>query len=240
MGIRQRALRNVVADIGDALAVAGFRHVAIVSGHAGPGHLVALEEAAGAVSRRHGIAMASLASHLTWEFLRGRYLPRIEAALGRPFTAEEREAFAGDAHAGWWETSFMLLLRPDLVDERYRTLPPARYSLPARLRPNYPLRGDGQGYVGDPARADLAFAKATMEVLLSEAVDLTERLLDRRLTARHHRSPFHRVPFLRTDFWPAAAAAGALLAGLWAVGAWAARGTRAQGRTAPPSEASRG
>ena len=66
----------------------------------------------------------------------------------------------------------MLLLRPELVDPGYRDLPPARYSMAQRLRPNYPLRGGGQGYVGDPARADLALAKVTLEVLLEEATDL--------------------------------------------------------------------
>src|SRR5439155_1064814 len=83
----------------------------------------ALDEAAAAVSRRYGITMASFSGHLAWQFLRGRYLDKIGAALGRPLSDEEREAFAEDAHGGWWETSLMLLVRPDLVDGAYRTLP---------------------------------------------------------------------------------------------------------------------
>jgi creatinine amidohydrolase len=216
IGVRQRVVRDAVVDYGRALARAGFRYILIANGHAGPGHLVALEEAAAIVSRRHRVAMASITGHMAWEFLRGRYLPRIEAALGRPLTSEERQAFAADAHGGWWETSLMLLLRPDLVDSGYRDLPPARYRLGHRLRPNFPLRGGGRGYVGDPARADLAFANATLEVLLGEATELAERLLAGRLEGRHHRSPFRLVPFLRTDFWPVAGAALAVvLAGLW-------------------------
>jgi hypothetical protein len=153
---------------------------------------------------------------MAWEFFRGRYLARIEAALGRQLTAEERRAFADDAHGGWWETSLMLMLRPDLVDPGFRDLPPVRYPLAQRVRPNYPLRGEGQGYVGDPARADLSFAKATLEVLVTEAAALAERLLDGRLKARHRRSPFGRVLIFRTDFWPIAGAAlAAGLAGLW-------------------------
>ncbi len=209
VGVRQRVVRDAVRDYGTALARAGFRYILVSNGHAGPGHLVALEEAAATVSRRHGVAMASITGDIAWEFARGRYLPRIEAALGRPLTPDERRAFAEDAHAGWWETSLMLLLRPDLVEPGYRDLPPARYSLVQRLRPNLPLR-KGQGYVGDPARADLAFAKATLEVVLGEAADRADRLLDGRLEGRHQRSPFRLVPFLRTDFWPVA---GAALAG---------------------------
>ena len=118
IGVRQRVVRDAVVDYGRALARAGFRYILVSNGHAGPGHLVALEEAAAIVSRRHRVSMASFTGHMAWEFFRGRYLARIEAALGRPLTADERRAFAGDAHAGWWETSLMLLLRPDLVGPR--------------------------------------------------------------------------------------------------------------------------
>jgi creatinine amidohydrolase len=215
IGVRQRVVRNAVVDYGRALARSGFRYILVSNAHAGPGHLVALEEAAAMVSRRHGIAMASFTGHMAWEFFRGRYLARIEAALGRSLTAEERRAFASDAHGGWWETSLMLLLRPDLVDAGYRDLPPTHYPLSQRIRPNYPLRGDGQGYVGDPARADVTFAKATLEVLVTEAAALAERLLDGRLEARHRRSPLRFVPHLRTDFWPVAGAVAAGLAALW-------------------------
>ncbi|HET7874706.1 MAG TPA: creatininase family protein [Methylomirabilota bacterium] len=215
--VRQRVVRDAVADYGQALARAGFRYILVSNGHGGPGHLVALEEAAAMVSRRHGVTMASFTGHLAWEFLRGRYLPKIEAALGRPLNDEERRAFAEDAHGGWWETSVMLLLRPDLVRDGYRDLPPARYSLGHKLVPNYPLRNGGQGYVGHPALADPAFAKATSEVLTEEAIAVVNGLIDGHLRPAQRRSPFFAIPFFRTNFWLAlGAGAAALLAGaLW-------------------------
>jgi creatinine amidohydrolase len=216
--VRQRVVRDVVVDYGRALARAGFRHILVSNGHGGPGHLVALEEAAAIVSRRHRVMMASFTGHLAWEFLRGRLLPRIETGLGRPLTAAERAAFSEDAHGGWWETSLMLALRPDLVDEGYRGLPAARYSLRERLVPNYPLRRGGAGYVGHPALADPAFARATTDVLLAEAMTLVDGLLDRRIRPAARRSPFFAIPFLRTNFRRVAgavAAAGAILAAWW-------------------------
>ena len=130
--VRQRVVRDALVDYGASLARAGFRWILIANGHGGPGHLTALEEAAAIVSRRHRVTMASFTGHIAWEFLRGRYLNRIEARLGRPLSATERTAFTEDAHGGWFETSLMLLLRPDLVDAAFRELPPARYSLAAR------------------------------------------------------------------------------------------------------------
>ena len=216
--VRQRVVRDVVVDYGDSLARAGFRYILVANGHGGPGHLVALEEAAAIVSRRRGVTMASLSGHLAWEFLRGRYLGKIEAALGRTLSPEERRAFAEDSHGGWWETSVMLLLKPQLVAEAYRQLPPARYSPSRRLLPNYPLRNGGEGYVGHPALADAAFARAGAEVLLAEAMELVTGLLDGRLRPAQRRSPFFAVPFFRTNFWVAVGVAGvalAVAAGWW-------------------------
>jgi creatinine amidohydrolase len=210
--VRQRVVRDVVVDYGDSLARAGFRYILVANGHGGPGHLVALEEAAAIVSRRRGVTMASLSGHLAWEFLRGRYLGKIEAALGRTLSPEERRAFAEDSHGGWWETSVMLLLKPQLVAEAYRQLPPARYSPSRRLLPNYPLRNGGEGYVGHPALADPAFARAGAEVLLAEAMELVTGLLDGRLRPAQRRSPFFAVPFFRTNFWVAVGVAGVALA----------------------------
>jgi creatinine amidohydrolase len=216
--VRQRVVRDVVVDYGHALARAGFRHILVSNGHGGPGHLVALEEAAAIVSRRHRVTMASFTGHLAWEFLRGRLLPRIEAGLGRALSPAERQAFSEDAHGGWWETSLMLVLRPDLVDAGYRALPAARYSLRERLVPNYALRHGGQGYVGHPALADPIFAKVTTDVLLAEAMTLVDALLDGRIRPADRQSPFFAIPLLRTDFRRlagAVAAAGAVLAGWW-------------------------
>jgi len=219
--VRQRVVRDLLVDYGSALARAGFRYILISNGHGGPGHLVALEEAAQRVSRKHGVTMASFTGHLAWDFLRGKYLDKIEAALERQLTPAERQAFAEDAHGGWWETSMMLLLRPELVDPGYKDLPAARYSLPERLRPNYPVRGGRPGYVGHPALADAGFARASAQVLVDHAMELVRALLDGTLKPSARRSPFYAIPFFRTNFWPAVAALALAAAGL--LGWWVSR-----------------
>ncbi len=217
VNVRQRVVRDALVDYGSALARAGFRYLLVANGHAGAGHVVALEEASRTVSRKHGVVMASFTGHLAWEFLRGKYLSRVEAALGRPLTDLERQAFSQDAHGGWWETSMMLLLRPDLVDDGYKDLPPARYGRMKRLRPNYPLKNGGQGYVGHPALGDPAFARASSQVLVEASMELVHGLLDGRLSPGQHRSPFFAIPFFRTNFWwaVAAGAAAVALAAYW-------------------------
>ena len=212
VNVRQRVVRDALVDYGRSLARARFRYILVANGHAGPTHVAALDEAAAIVSRETGVTMASLSGHLFWEFRMGRFLDRVEGALGRPLTDDERRAFAEDAHGGWWETSMMLMLRPDLVDGAYRDLPPATYSLPSRVMPNYPLRNGGQGYVGHPAMADPAFARATTEVLVTTALELIDRLIDGTTRPSKHRSPFFAMPFFRTNFWPLATAGMTALA----------------------------
>ena len=73
--VRQRAVRDVVVDYGASLARAGFRYILVANGHAGPGHLVALEEAAAIVSRRYRVTMASFSVHGA-------------AILARPFSSD--------------------------------------------------------------------------------------------------------------------------------------------------------
>lgn len=236
VAVRQRVVRDALIDYGQALAKSGFRWILIANGHAGPGHLNALDEASAIVSRRHGVTMASFAGHLAWEFLRGRYVKAIESELGRPLSSDERAAFADDAHGGWWETSLMLLLRPDLVDGSFRTLPPARYSLARRVVPNYPLKNGGQGYVGHPALANPEFAKATTEVLMREAMTVVDGLLDGRLRPSDRRSPFFQVPFFRTNFWRAAGVTTAMTAAGLSLIAWLRSRSRQPSKPAhPPS-----
>jgi creatinine amidohydrolase len=210
--VRQRIVRDAVIDYGRSLARAGFRYLLISNGHAGPGHLVALEEAATVVSRRHRVRMASLSGHLAWTFRRGEYLRDIEAALERPLNETERRAFVEDAHAGWWETSMMLWLRPELVDAAYRELPGVHYPMTRRVVPNYPLKSGGRGYVGHPALGDPAFARATAGVLLDRIMEFVDRLLAPGPLPWSRRSPFFHLPFLRTDFWPAVAVGAAVIA----------------------------
>jgi hypothetical protein len=111
----------------------------------------------------------------------------------------------------------MLLLRPDLVDDGYRHLPAMRYSMADRLRPNYAVRNGAPGYVGHPAMADPAFARATVGVLMDEAMTVVDGLLDGRLRPSQRRSPFFSIPFFRTGF---RRAAGATAAALVALAVW--------------------
>ncbi len=198
--IRQRVIRDLVIDYGRSLAAAGFRRFLIVSAHGGPGHMVALDEAATELTRFYRIRTINLTSTIIYRFLTGDFHDRIAAATGRQFTLEERQALSMDYHAGWWETAMILWRRPHLVDESYRDLPDAL--VPRwKLRPKSPMKAPaGQGYLGAPARADSEFAEASLTVLTEEAKRILELFLSGRGRLRQFRSPLYWVPLFRTNF----------------------------------------
>ncbi|MCI0415457.1 creatininase family protein, partial [bacterium] len=111
--VKPRTIRNLLVDTLSSLAKYGFKYFLISNAHGGPTHIVALEEAAATVSRKYGVRAVSYSGHMIWNFFRGPYLEEMKERL--QLTDADLEALKQDAHAGEWETSMMLKLRPDLV-----------------------------------------------------------------------------------------------------------------------------
>ncbi|HEV2492145.1 MAG TPA: creatininase family protein [Terriglobia bacterium] len=211
--VRPRTVRNTALDYGAALARHGFRFIIVTNGHGGPRHIVALEEAAAAVSRRYASRMLSVSGPILWNLLRGRFTGRLEPLLGRPLTDAELEALRGDAHGGLWETSLLMRVRPDLVDPAHRSLAPIRFPLIDALRYNYPLRlGNQLGYIGSPAAATPEFGEAAERLLLDILWEAVCPMFEAADDDWQQTSFWYRVPFMRTAFPYVALAAGLLLA----------------------------
>jgi creatinine amidohydrolase len=217
---RARTVRNATLDYGAALARHGFRYILVLNGHGGPRHIVALEEAAAVVSRRYKVRMFSVSGPVLWKFMRGRYANRLESFLGRPFTAAEREAIDGDTHAGMWETSLVLLHRPELVNSAYLGLPPQKFRLINAIHKNYPLQlGNRMGYIGTPSAACRELGEAAQQLFLEAVWEIVRPVLDSGNRKWRQTSFLYKIPVLRTAFPGLAAAAAAGLAG-WAILRW--------------------
>lgn len=218
--VRARTVRNATRDYGAALARHGFRYILVTNGHGGPRHVVALEEAAAAVSRRYGVRMLSVSGPVLWRFMRGKYTDRLEELMGRAFTPDEREAIRGDTHAGLWETSLLLLIRPDLVHPSYVRLPSVKFTLLEALRKNYPLRlGNQMGYIGTPSGARREFGEAARQLFGELVWELVRPVFDAEDESWQRTSDLYKLPFLRTAF-PYVLAAAAALLGAWVMLGW--------------------
>jgi creatinine amidohydrolase len=149
--VRPELVRGVVEDIAVSLGRSGFQWLLLLSHHGAPAHNLAPGAAARSAARRGSIRVLSLAGRTILElYLQGGLDPFLRA---RGYTQEERHALRHDLHAAAFETSEMLVFRPDLVREGYQSLPPVVVR-PERISPSAALRaGRGLGYFGAPGLA---------------------------------------------------------------------------------------
>ena len=180
---------KIAVDIGESLAGWGFRFIFILSGHGSPKDIVALETAAKKVSRKFKIEMHNLSGAVAVRFLSGKYIEKISDGLSTPLTDNEKDLLGKDTHGGWWETSMMLKLRPDLVDPAYKTLPDTAGNGNPKPR-----------YYGSPSKASVEFAEASMKVLAEETADTIGRCLSGEDVSGMTTSPLYRKWPLRPNF----------------------------------------
>lgn len=211
--VRQRVVRDLVVDVGRSLAKHGFCHLVVMNGHGGPGHLVAQEEAC-AILCREGMRAIAPVGWMIDRLFTGKYVDRIREALcARGAGDVDLSCLTTDYHAGLIETSLMLHVRPDLVVDGYKELPPVCVERRALRTSSGSTAGEGLGYLGHPARASAEIGAAVSDVATRDLTEIAERLLDGADVAGECRSPYHRIPLFWTDAkLYAGAIAGALLA----------------------------
>ncbi|MBM3466192.1 MAG: creatininase family protein, partial [Armatimonadetes bacterium] len=199
--IRQRVIRDLLVDYGSSLARHGFKYIVVFNAHAAPGHIVALEEACEAVNRKYNIQMVSPTGRFTIKLFLGEYYERFNKYMPKPMAAELIKDMKKDFHAGLWETSMMLMFRPDLVKEDYKSLEPHLKEMWEVLTNSEGCSNESGGYLGIPASASIEFARASTRVMRDEFFSLLERMMKGQNIRREVTSVYSWVPFLKTDFW---------------------------------------
>lgn len=197
--IKMRTLKRMILEIACSLARFRFDKIALFSAHGGPFHLLTLEEACFLARRKFGVKMILPGSTATVKFLRGEYLSEIEEALGRKLEEEEKKAFQHDFHAGWWETSMMLLNYPQLVKPVYKTLEPVLVRFRDLRTDAIPKLGKGEGYMGSPARASEDFARATTRIFFRLGQSVLMKLAEGQSTDEETESILTKI--IRWKFW---------------------------------------
>jgi creatinine amidohydrolase len=152
LSLRPETVTATVLDIAGSLTRHGFGVLAIANAHLDPGHLDSLEEAAKAIRRDLGLAVA---------------FPNLAA---KPWALRLGDEFrSGACHAGQFETSIVLAERPALVRENTRAALPANPASLSRAirdgKQSFEEAGGARAYFGYPAQATAEEGRATIEVL---------------------------------------------------------------------------
>jgi creatinine amidohydrolase len=177
VNVRPAVVGEVVESIAVSLAESGFTRFIVASHHGGPGHNLALERAARRVRRRTRgrAALLSLAGRTIVDlYFNGGLAAHHERMADDEKT---RRDLAVDCHAGAFETSEMLALRPDLVRD-FAALEPVLVPL-EKLSPKAAKRaGRGLGYFGAPALATKERGERYLDLLVERALPDVRRFLD--------------------------------------------------------------
>ncbi|KAA3614991.1 MAG: creatininase family protein [Calditrichaeota bacterium] len=195
---KQRTMRKIVYDYCSHLGKHGFKYVLLSNGHGGLGHVVALEEAARKCSRKYNMSVISPSGNVAFNLMTGEYIHEIEAILGSEFSEQEKENIKNDSHAGWWETSVMLLMKPHLVKDSFKKLEPYVLTRGQRMR-NKVYPGD-QGFRGYPAKATKEYAQAVVDVMVKHTMELVNEWLAGKDMKKKASSPLYNMLFFRTNF----------------------------------------
>jgi creatinine amidohydrolase len=190
--IRSGTLYDIVSGIGNSLASWGFKYIFLLSGHGSPKDIVAIESACVRVSKKRKIQMHNLSGTLAIRFLKGEFIDEISGKLQEPLSAMEKGLLKKDIHAGWWETSMMLWLKPGLVNEEYKSLPDNEKTKGSS--------GSSPGYFGSPSKAGAEFAEASMKVLIDEVTSIIEKCLAGQDIRRETTSQLYNIYILRPKF----------------------------------------
>jgi creatinine amidohydrolase len=157
IGISPETLTATVRDLAASLGARGVRMLVLANAHLDPTHLRALHAA---TSDAPGSARV--------------VFPDITR---RPWGARLTDEFrSGACHAGQYETSIVLAVRPDLVSDARTALPAITSSLSVAMREGkstFHEAGGDRAYFGAPAAASAEEGRATIDVLgaiIEEAV----------------------------------------------------------------------
>lgn len=151
-GLSSKTARRAFVELLVSLLAQRFLTVAIVNAHFEPSHIATLRSAVEEALEQAG---------------RSPVFPDFtKRALAARLTEEFR---SGACHAGRFETSLVMAIRPDLVREsERRALPPLAVSLVDAIRAgrrSFREAGLDRAYCGDPAAATAEEGHATCEIM---------------------------------------------------------------------------
>ena len=161
VGVSRATARAVLFDLAASVVRSGARGLCLINAHLEPEHRHSLRDVV-------ETPPAGGATVLFPDIVRGRFARR----LGEEF-------MSGACHAGSYETSIVLALRPELVHmDRAAELPPNPVSLGQALaegKKTFLEAGGPRAYFGDPAAASAQEGRQWVSVLAEIVVESIEQ-----------------------------------------------------------------
>ncbi len=169
----------------------GIKNVIVISGHADPRHTIAIEQACERIKNESGvIAFSPMGAVFS-----GKVSMKTEDAIGME---KHMKQFSDDFHAGWIETSNMLVIRPDLVHENYRDQPDIKINGRDMIVPQVVSAATKDyGHLGYPKEASKEMGEKLNELTIQMLVQCATAYLKRTDYERYEHHQLYNIPSLR-------------------------------------------
>lgn len=122
LSVNKSTIRDVAEQVCSQLIGYGFRYIALFSGHGGYGQVTALEEVSRKLVSKHSSKNVKVFSALTYLLARSaepEFMEMLSSLLPQPLDDEDIRQLCYETHGGRVETSYILSVAPELMDETY-------------------------------------------------------------------------------------------------------------------------
>ncbi len=192
--LKQTTIKAVAYEIIENIVNWGINNIVIISGHADPKHLIAIEEACEEINTKYGVCAFSPMGAIFSSKEKGLSINN------HPKIKEIYNKFSNDFHAGWIETSNMLDIENSLVKSNYLKQPDVDINPQDMIYPEKISRKiEKFGHIGYPkiAKAELGkLLNEEMVQILFEAVNAFIKRDNYQLYEHHF---LYNNPYLRTN-----------------------------------------
>lgn len=194
--LSQKLFYQLVLDTLKEVIAWGIKHVVIISGHADPKHLIAIEQACEKVNKKYGITAFAPMGAIFSEKIQVKPLKQFHCLN------EKLREFPNDFHAGWIETSCMLAIKNQLVKTNYKEQPNIIIRDAEMIFPQKVMKKTKKyGHLGYPKEASIDLGEALNEDMADKIKLCTSAFLYRKDYRQYEHHELYKMPFMKVRKW---------------------------------------
>lgn len=192
--LSQEMIYSLILNSLEAVAEWGIKNIVVISGHADPKHLIAIEQACEKINKEHGtIAFSPMGAIFSG---------KVKVKHNKDFTSmyEKLAEFPNDYHAGWIETSCMLDINEKLVNENYVEQPSIMVEDKEMMSEEIVMKKTkGFGHIGHPSEASKELGHALNEDSTEKIIKCIKAFIDRKDYKEYEHHELYKIPFLKVN-----------------------------------------
>ena len=187
--------RLVLASL-EAIIEWGIKHVVVISGHADPKHLIAIEQACEKINKKHGVTAFAPMGAIFSEKVKTKNTKQFYNMY------EKLKEYPDDYHAGWIETSSMLAIKNQLVKTNYQEQPDIIIKDREMMFPKIVMsKTKSLGHLGCPREATKELGNELNADMTEKIMQCISAFINRKDYQQYEHHELYNIPFMKVRKW---------------------------------------